>query len=194
MAFRPALLTGGDGDYDAQNRNNRELARAIERLQLPGVVAATSPGTRVFVSTVTGVGPWAFTGLNGDEAGLLGYEFELAIIDPAGDIYLRLNGDAGANYGDISGIARNQADVAVNPGGPPGGVRGVVELRGVATGNARTIGTARVTSFDLSPTVAVTPGDFNWTGVAALASASFSDSGGASAASSQVSLFKVMRA
>lgn len=155
-------------------------------------IPTASQGARVFVSTSDGVGPWDFV-LDGTESGLLGYEFELAIIDPAGDIYLRLNGDAGANYGDVSGVARNQADVAVNPGGPPGGARGVVEIRGVATGSARTIGTARVTSYDTSPSVSVSPGDFCWTGVTALVSARFSDSGGASGAASAISLFKIMR-
>lgn len=121
IAFRPALLTGSDADYDAQNRNNRDLARAIERLQLPGAVVAavvSTPSRRFIAPELTGASPWSWTGLNGDATGLRGYEIVGRTSGAtAASIGLQFNGDTGANYGDAGGAAQTKAKVAVNGGG-----------------------------------------------------------------------------
>lgn len=114
VEFRPAQVTD-----EATMRNFRDLTRIVARLQQEAAAAASSPA-RVFVGPEkTGVGPWEWTDLNGDEPGLAGYEIVGQTTDntaTASSIGLTMSGDTAANYGDASAGARNQCRVITNAG------------------------------------------------------------------------------
>lgn len=114
-------------------------------LRADGTWAAVS-NPRVFISTQTGAGPWSWSGLNGDAAGVAGYElvFDLRIAAVSADatVVLQINGVVGANYakGSAPGVAQTSMPVGIVPGGGNNNatLQGPVTISRAKTGSHRT--------------------------------------------------------
>lgn len=110
---------------------------------IPPLVIPPPPGNpRVFISELTGAGPWTWTGLNGDAAGVRGYEIVFKTTKAAlgaHNLAIRFNGDTGANYMDPTGVAATSARLSAGFGGFNETINGTVWVPYARSGAPRTI-------------------------------------------------------
>ena len=134
----------------------------------PLVIPPPTGNPRVFLGERTGNGPYSWTGLSGDAAGLRGYEIVGRTDDAGagGSIGLQFNADVAANYGDLSGIAATSAHIHTNGGNQT--VSSVINIP-IANSGARRVFTAWSPQADATPEIfRLGNGAFSWESIAAI--------------------------
>jgi len=167
VAFCPGLT-----DDAPTNRNFRDLAEVVRQLQEQiAAAAAVSTPSRVFLGEKTGVGPWSFTGLAGDTAGLRGYELVFRVTKAAVALHtlaLRFNNDTAANYTDSTSSATTEARLTpTQMYGSGETTEGVVLIPFAKSGSARNV-VGQIQTVENSPTTFPNVPDSAWVGTAAI--------------------------
>lgn len=165
---------------------------------LAGGAVAAAVASLVLVGTVTGTGPWNFTGLNGDAAGLERYEFVVnlkKVANAAFGLGLTLNGDVGANYQVKSAgvVPQNQFPLGSAGLAANSQLTGRVLLPWPASGSKRQIVADDLVSYDDTPQIfenATQARGFWLNSANAIVSASMFLTGGVVDAGNSIKLYK----
>jgi hypothetical protein len=162
------LIRGRSDEFDIVGLVNELRDKLVE---VEASIPAPSGNSRVFLGERTGVGPWQWTGLNGDLPGLRGYEilFRVTKAAVAGhSLALQFNGDTGANYTDVTGFALTSVPVAAALVGSVESTEGMIRVPFARSGAYRNVTTEIQTAED-APRVRLTGTQGAWLSAAAIA-------------------------
>lgn len=161
-------------------------------------VAAAGAASLVLIATVTGAGPWDFTGLAGDAAGLVRYELVVNAKNAAAvafDLGIQLNGDETANYWKV-GVAVADTSLLLASNGADdvdGFAQGLVIIPRPASGSPRAIDPSGILVGDASSVYDIGTGKGAWFNTPdAISSARVLVRSGAVDSDSTMSLFKLV--